>query len=586
MVILKSFLNNIPFPLWIEELNNTVLFFNQAYSDMFNVNFNVINILKGYHIFPKNVAKIYNSNRIHCIETLSKSIFEATINDQILQFHIFPLLGEKDEIIAIGSILLDLTSQRKYDVELESQKNILRTIIDSLPHNIFYKDKSNKFIGYNKNFKNFYNKLGVTDIIGKSDLDIFPDKDTAMNFIKQDEEVISSKIAKYSEYYSIDENGNPCFEESVKVPVIDDSGNVWGVVGISNNITKRKILEDKLRYLSYTDSLTELYNRSYFEEKIKELNDEKYLPLGVIMGDVNGLKLVNDTFGHLEGDKLLKSIAYVLKNVCGDKGFVFRWGGDEFIMLIPNCNENLCENTVSRIRFECENCNYDFIKLSIALGETVKYFLDQDVYECIKDVEEKVYRQKLLDGKSVRSALMDSLRKTLEAKHTETEEHTERVVKYAYVIGKALNFKIAQLDELYLVAKLHDIGKIGIKEDILLKSDTLTTDELKIMRTHCEKGYRILQASGELENVATCVLCHHERWDGTGYPIGLSKSEIPLMARIIAVADSYDAMTCERPYKKALTKKEAIEELQKCSGSQFDPDIIKAFLNYLKNNDD
>lgn len=586
MVILKSFLNNIPFPLWIEGLDNTVLFFNQAYSEMFNVTFNVINILKGYRMFPENVAKTYNSKRIQCIETFDKSIFEADINDQLIQFHIFPLLGEKAEIIAIGSILIDLTSQRDHEIELESQKNILRTIIDAVPHNIFYKDKNNKFIGYNKNFKNFYNKLGVTDIMGKSDLDIFPDKDTAMNFIKQDEEVIITKKAKQSQYYSIDENGNPCFEESVKVPVLDDCGNVWGVVGIANNITKRKILEDKLKYLSYTDSLTELYNRSYFEEKIKELNEERYLPLGVIMGDVNGLKLVNDTFGHLEGDKLLKAISQVLKNVCEDKGFVFRWGGDEFIMLIPNCNEDLCENTVSRIRFECENYNYDFIKLSIALGETVKHLLDQDVYDCIKDVEEKVYRQKLLDGKSVRSALMDSLRKTLEAKHTETEAHTERVVKYAHIIGKALNFKIAQLDELYLVAKLHDIGKIGIKEDILLNPNPLTPDELKIMRTHCEKGYRILQASGELENVATCVLCHHERWDGTGYPIGLSKYEIPLMARIVSIADSYDAMTCERTYKKALTKIEAMEELQKCSGSQFDPDIIRVFLNYLKNIDD
>ena len=465
-------------------------------------------------------------------------------------------------------------------------KNILRTIIDSLPHSIFYKDKNDKFIGYNKNFRDFYNKLGVTDIIGKSDLDIFPDKDTALNFIKQDQEVIRSKTSKNSEYYSIDENGNPCFEESVKVPVLDDSGDVWGIVGISNNITKRKILEDKLRYLSYTDSLTELYNRSFFEEKIKELNDEKYLPLGVIMGDVNGLKLINDTFGHLEGDNLLKAISQVLKNVCQDNGFVFRWGGDEFIMLIPNCTETLCEDTVSHIRSECENYSYEFIKLSIALGETVKYFLDEDVYDCIKDVEEKVYRQKLLNGKSVRSTLMDSLRKSLEAKHTETEEHTERVVKYAHIIGKALNFKIAQLDELYLAAKLHDIGKIGIKEEILLKPGPLTLEEFKIMRTHCEKGYRILQASGELENVATCVLCHHERWDGTGYPIGLSKREIPLMARIIAVADSYDAMTSERLYKKALKKEDAIVELQKCSGSQFDPHIIRVFLNYLKNNND
>ena len=165
----------------------------------------------------------------------------------------------------------------------------------------------------------------------------------------------------------------------------------------------------------------------------------------------------------------------------------------------------------------------------------------------------------------------------------ETQEHTDRVAQYAYKIGKELDFSISDLDELYLVANFHDIGKIGINEDILLKPSKLTSEEFEIMKTHCEKGYRIINALGELENVAKCVLTHHEKYDGTGYPLGLSKEDIPLISRIISVADSYDVMTTERPYKKAMSKTEAIAELKRCSNTQFDPKIVELFINKVIN---
>ncbi|NRT30290.1 diguanylate cyclase (GGDEF)-like protein [Clostridium beijerinckii] len=211
---------------------------------------------------------------------------------------------------------------------------------------------------------------------------------------------------------------------------------MWGLVGLSRDITERKILEERLRYLSEIDILTGLYNRYSFEEKIKELNHEQYLPLGIIMGDVNGLKIVNDTLGHLEGDNLLRSIAGVLKEICHPNGYVFRWGGDEFIILIPNCDESKCEKVIRKITKKCEQSDYKFMQLSIALGEGIKYSLQEDIYDCINKVEEKVYRQKLLEKKSIRSSIMDSLKKSLEEKNMETNEHTERVTKYALEIGK------------------------------------------------------------------------------------------------------------------------------------------------------
>lgn len=181
-------------------------------------------------------------------------------------------------------------------------------------------------------------------------------------------------------------------------------------------------------------------------------------------------------------------------------------------------NQNV-KKVIRKITKKCEQSDYKFMQLSIALGEGIKYSLQEDIYDCINKVEEKVYRQKLLEKKSIRSSIMDSLKKSLEEKNMETNEHTERVTKYALEIGKKLRLKISDLDELALVASLHDIGKIGVNEDILLKPGKLTREEFEIMKTHTEKGYRIINASSELGNVAKCVLTHHEKWDGNGYPL-------------------------------------------------------------------
>lgn len=584
MNIFKSFLEFLPYPVWIEDINTKILFLNEAYENLYNIKLTDTLGKTNKEVFPKEVSSLYDNQIRKCISEKKTLTFSGNVGNTFVECIMFPILNLNNEIYLIAGIILPINDKVKRQVELKKQKDILKTIIDSLPEAIFYKDKDCKFIGYNKNFSDFYANLGVYDLIGKSDLEIYPNKETAKKFIEQDKEIIRTKKAKSAQYSISYKDGDVRFEENLKVPVINEDGEVWGIVGLSRDITERKKLENKLRYLSYTDSLTGLYNRSSFDEKLNKYNQEKYLPLGIIMGDVNGLKLVNDTLGHLEGDKLIKSISNVLRDVCSNRGSVFRWGGDEFMILLPNCSEQLCENIMKEILDKCKHYDYEFIQLSIALGESVKNSTSQNIYECIKEVEEKVYRRKLLDKKSIRSSITDSLIKSLQEKNTETEEHTERVTTYAYSLGVKLNFKASELDELFLVAKLHDIGKIGINEEILLKPDKLTNDEFIIMKTHSEKGYRILQAMGELENVAKCVLCHHEKWDGTGYPLCLKEDEIPLISRIISIVDAYDVMTSKRPYKKPMTKESAIAELIRCSGTQFDPFLVNIFINSVLNN--
>lgn len=577
----RLFLDNIDFPVWIESLDTSIIYLNKAYEEMYKVSFSSLKGKTNLEAFSREIAETFNSEIELCVKQNKALTFDGSLDDKILECKMFPIHNSQNKLVAVGGIILDITSKRKSETDIEKQKDILRTIIDAVPESIFYKDTESRFIGFNKKFEDFYTELGVTKILGKSDLEIYPDKKIAQGFIDLDKEIMANKTSYRYQYTAPNPDGTIRIEESIKVPVLDSNGKAWGVVGLARDITTSKNLEEKLRYLSYTDILTGLYNRSSFEEKISELNTEENMPLGIIMGDVNGLKLVNDTLGHLEGDKFLTNISNVLTSCIDDNGFVFRWGGDEFVILLPNCNESFCEEMICKINEACENHSYEFINLSIALGDSIKHTIEEDIYTCVKEVEEKVYRRKLLEKKSVRSSVIDSLKKGLEEKNLETQEHTDRVAQFAYMIGKKLNFNIATLDELFLVANFHDIGKIGINEEILLKPSKLTDEEYTIMKSHSEKGYRIINALGELENVAKCVLAHHERYDGKGYPLGLYGDDIPLISRIISIVDSYDVMTNERPYKKPMLKEDAISELRRCSGTQFDPNLVEIFIDIL-----
>jgi diguanylate cyclase (GGDEF)-like protein/PAS domain S-box-containing protein len=579
--IYKAFLSNIPCPVWIVDDDLKIIFLNKFYEEQYNIKLKDVIGKSIEEILPIEKSKIFNEKLYKQLEKSEVYIVESLIGKAFIQCSVFSILYDKGKSRVMAGVLLDITDRKLKEADVENQKNILRTIIDAVPESIFYKDKESKFIGYNKKFGDFYNKRGIKEILGKTDLQIYDDKKVAQSFIKQDKRIMKTKEATYYEHRIKDEKGNDIIEENVKIPVLDKNGDVWGLVGLSRDITERKVMEERLRYLSEIDILTGLYNRYSFEEKIRELISEENLPLGIIMGDVNGLKLINDTFGHLEGDILLKSISHILKEVCTPKGYVFRWGGDEFIILIPNCNESQCEDIIQDITRKCEEVEYEYVNLSIALGEGIIYKVEENIYDCIMKIEEKVYRQKLLEKKSIKSSITNSLKKSLEEKTMETNEHTERVANYASIIGKKMKLRISELDELVLAAKLHDIGKIAINEDILLKPGKLTKDEFEIIKSHTEKGYRIINASSELGNVAKCVLTHHERWDGNGYPLGLKGEEIPLMARIINVVDSYDVMTSERIYKKAATKEQAVKELENCSGTQFDPEIVTCFINYI-----
>lgn len=391
-------------------------------------------------------------------------------------------------------------------------------------------------------------------------------------------------LKKTMEARYIGEAGLVCYMEMTAINLIKDS-NINGILVNYHDITQRKMREEKILYLSYHDSLTGLYNNSFFETAKKRLNTESQLPLSVITGDINGLKIINDSLGHGEGDKLLVTIAKILNSSCRKEDIVARIGGGEFSILLPKVSGEVADEIVRKIRSDCEAYNKkvpcDLYKISISLGYSTKTCISELLDSIIKHAEDYMYKRKLLEGRSFHSSIISSMRSALFEKSQETEEHAQRLVKLTRLVGLAIGLTSQEFDELELFSTLHDIGKIGTDNQILNKPGKLTDTEWIEMKKHPEIGYRIAMASPELMSIAEYILTHHERFDGNGYPHGLAGENIPLLSRILGVADAYDAMTGDRVYRKGMLKKDAITEIIKNSGTQFDPKVVKIFVEIL-----
>lgn len=368
---------------------------------------------------------------------------------------------------------------------------------------------------------------------------------------------------------------------NVSLDITFNDGNNSFIVFISD-LSEQRRREDEVAYLSYHDKLTGLYNRAYFEQKLKEYDKECYFPISILMGDANGLKMTNDIFGHSQGDMILVTIANILSLACREKDIVARYGGDEFVVLLPNTSADEASKICKNILSLCNSMRKGDGKVSISLGYACKTNIGENINDTLNIAENFMYRHKLLESRSYRSSVISSLKKMLFEKSFETEEHAMRLTGLCVQAGKLMGLSQNDLNDLELFSMLHDIGKIGVKDQVLLKPGKLTDSEWVEMRRHCEIGYRIAQSAPELSHIADYILTHHERWDGTGYPQGLSGNQIPLLSRILAVADSYDAMVNDRYYRKALSKETAISELKRCSGTQFDPEVVKIFLTILE----
>jgi len=370
-----------------------------------------------------------------------------------------------------------------------------------------------------------------------------------------------------------------------------------------NNIWMARRAE--LQDLAGKDELTQLQNRRFFYEELErelEIAQRMKRPLSVLMMDVDDLKLINDEFGHQVGDVVLRQFGRVMNQEVEETDITARIGGDEFAVILPGADRRAADKLAWKIWEAlakgpiCET-EHASIYLGVSIGtggypwggntlDDIIHWADTKMYA--NKLERKGMRKRDSQGDDTRlvGAVVEVLSSALEIRDRMTHRHARRVARMSAFVARELKMPESQILEVEYAAALHDIGKIGVADEILRKSTHLDEGEWQEMKRHCELGYQILKGIDFLTTAADIVYAHHERYDGTGYPRGLKGDEIPLGARVFGVVDAYDAMTSRRPYREAMSQEDALEEVMRNSGVQFDPQVVSAFLKMVRSNPD
>jgi len=457
--------------------------------------------------------------------------------------------------------------------ESEKREDDMRGMLEAIPDLYFVLDAQGVFLDYHgpQNNENLLTEPAA--FLGHSLREFFPPalSDRFMDVIRQ----VSEQSELRTLEYSLEIDGVAHHYEARL-----SAGRPGSVVGIVRDITERKESELKLQLMSTHDTLTGLRNRYYFEKTMAELQKARPAGLGVAMCDLDGLKLVNDSLGHERGDEYLKTVAGRINSAFPAHATVARIGGDEFGVLVPDVTEEAFMQSVLLLTHELPEYLSQTINMpvSISVGSFHETGPDLNVVEMLMEADRRMYREKLHRKQSIRHEMIQTLRKMLEVRDFITEGHAERMEDQIVRLAEIMSVPMREFPDLRLFAQFHDIGKIGVPDSILYKPGRLTAEEYESMKRHTEIGYHIALSSVDLMPISDWVLKHHEHWDGGGYPLGLSGGDIPLECRLLAVVDAYDAMTNDRPYRLAMTKPEALMELGRHAGGQFDPRVVENFL--------
>ena len=480
--------------------------------------------------------------------------------------------------VGIGT---DITEHKRLEQELANERELLRTTLLSVGDGVISTDLNGKIVYINRIAEQL---TGWTqkDAIGKPIQQVFNimnehSRVPSENVVKQVLE--SRKIIELANHTVLTARDGREFPiEDSAAPILKEDGEISGVVLVFRDFTEKKKKKEEILYVSYHDYLTGLYNRRYFEEWLDCHDQSDLVPISLMMTDLNGLKLVNDAFGYQAGDELLRNTAEILQQESGKDAIVARIGGDEFVILLPGMAEHDANAILKNIKQRISSYTYENGVLSLSIGIGCKVDVDEDLRKIYAKVESDMVRQKLYESTSLRSRTIGLITSALFEKSHREMKHSSRVGEICKIIASRMAFSDEAINRMQIAGLMHDIGKIGVPEHILNKTDYLNPLEWEKMRRHPEIGYRILLSTPEFSEVAEYILAHHEHWDGSGYPRGLKGEAIPLESRIIALADSLDAMTTDRPYKKGLDRQSAIAEIQRCSGTQFDPSIVSVLL--------
>ncbi len=525
------------------------------------------------------------------ILSITVRIINISINseegNQFLQFRIdsfFVVIVGMANVLVLSGVLSLINFQR--NLELHESERSKTSLLSNLP-GFAYRCLNDEY------WTMKYLSKGFPEVTGYDIEDVLDNKVISFEDIIVEEykdivreswqHVIRNKERYMSEYKINHKEYGMIWVLEQGVGIYDDDGHCVAIEGFISNINSRKNLEDNLEFLSYRDYLTGLYNRRFIEEQLLRLDKSRNLPISVIMGDINGLKFINDSFGHKHGDELIKTVADILRDSLRDHELISRLSGDEFLIILENTSKKAVKQVIERIQNKMKKEEYSKMGMSVSFGYSTKTNSEESLHALVKEAENEMYRQKLYHKPSARRKTVDAVLATLFEKDEESETHSRNVSKYSSKLAKAAGLSAASVKKTATAGLLHDVGKIIIDASILKSDSILTEDEFIEIRKHSEIGHRILYNVEELREVANYILSHHERPDGKGYPNKLKDDEIPFISKIISVCDAYDAMIHKRRYKDVLTKEEAFKELRANAGKQFDEELVDLFIDLMMN---
>lgn len=589
----------------------------------------------------KEVARKLLAGDIKPVEYYENPVLTKSGEERIIAWHNTVLRDKEGKIIAHLSSGEDVTDRELKDAKLNEAEKKYRGLYESVIDGIVMTDVQGRILECNKAYRDM---LGYTEeeIKKLTYQQMTPEKWHKM----EEDIVKNQILARgYSDEYEkeyIKKDGT-VFPISIRVwSINNEEGKPVGMWGFVRDITDRKQAENerealykellksnkKLRQAVLKDSYTGLYNYRYLQEIIDmEFHRAKRhaLPLSLIMLDIDYFKSINDVYGYKFGDSVLKQLARQLKKIIRRCDIPIRSGGEEFVIISPATNRSEAlvlaqrlfdalslydfgdkRHTV-KLKLSLVVATYpddkitkgaDLINLAVKILNKAKEYGGNKVYSSIDIEKEKPLIEKekkanvtLLKRKiekltkQTQENLIEAVfafAKTIKLKDHYTGEHAERTVYYATEVTRKLGLSKEEIERVRIASILHDLGKIGINEKVLLKKSRLTKKEFEVIKKHPQIGADIIRPIQFLHDVIPLIFYHHERWNGKGYPSGLKAEEIPLGARIIAIADVYQALISDRPYRKAYSKKKAIRIIKDGSGTQFDPKIVDIFLRILQ----
>lgn len=383
----------------------------------------------------------------------------------------------------------------------------------------------------------------------------------------------------HDDHQFINRHGQKFFVTLSASPIIGDGDSPRGVVIIFKDTSLQRKMMKNYEDLSYRDSLTNVYNRRYLDDLFKKSSVNLGLPLTVMVLDVNNLKVINDAFGHIMGDKLIRKVADICLSTTNKGDMVCRSGGDEFVIILPNTDVNQAEVLRKKIISKVSKTHVSSVTISLAIGYAVMKNENDHFHTVFQEADYEMYQNKVKFGKEMKLRTIDQLIEKLNQKYHESLVHNEQVSAYALEFATVLNMNEEKKKDLKMAGRLHDIGKAMLTPKALKKSEEVpSSKKSNQIKKHVVIGYQLLKGIEEYAHLAEIILYHHERFDGTGYPKGLKGEQIPLESRMIAIANFYELMTGERSYRETVTKEEATELLITLKGTQFDPELVDIFI--------